>query len=75
MQASLKSHQMNNLLLQFTNIAATTSELHFFFYNQKSRHSNIRGMSAKVKGNMLAFETFSNKITSSTFKNESKGLL
>ena len=64
----LTTSQKRHLLLQFTNAAATNSELIFLLYNQQSRHNNIYGMSAKVKGNRVAFETFSRELLSNEFK-------
>ena len=52
---SLGMNYVRHLLLQFTNFAATDTELICLLLNQQTRHTNIRGMVAKVKGNIDSF--------------------
>ena len=65
---SLNSDQRHHLLKQFTNSAASTSEVMFFLYNQMDQHKKILGMSLKVKGNLNSFESSSNELLSNEFK-------
>ena len=51
---SLGMNYVRHLLLQFTNFAATDTELICLLFNQQTRHTNIRGMVVKVKGNIDA---------------------
>ena len=70
--SGLTNKQVRHLLLQFTNVPATSKDLIFFLYNQQVRHNSIREMSSKVKGNPVAFQTFSEKILTLEFRNKLK---
>lgn len=50
--SSLEMNYARHLLLQFTNFAATDTELICLLFNQQTRHTNIRRIVAKVKGNI-----------------------
>ena len=63
----LNNKQVRHLLLQFTNVPGMCKDLIFFLYDQHARHSNIHGMSAKVKGNPAAFKTFAETMLTQEF--------
>ena len=56
--ASLPKPKIRHLLLQFTNFAVNDTELPCLLFNQQTRHTHIRGLVAKVKGNREAFARF-----------------
>ena len=70
--ASLPKLKIRHLLLQFTNFAANDTELRCLLFNQQTRHANIRGLVAKVKGNREAFARFSEDLLSSEFETKLK---
>jgi len=57
-----------HLLMQYTNIPATCKLLIFYLFDIKRRHQNICGMSAKVKGDSVAFNKFVSEFSSSNFQ-------
>ena len=67
-KAGLTQKQVEHLLRQFTNVPAMSKELLFLLCNQMTRHSNIRGMSARVKGNQTSFEYMAKQILTKSFR-------
>ena len=57
-----------HLLMQFTNAPSSCTMLIFYLFDIKRRHQNIRGMSAKVKGDAIAFQNFVSQFLSPDFQ-------
>ena len=62
----VKKH-INHLLNQYTNMPAQCKELLYLLFNQGMRHAHARGVSAAVKANPKAFDTFSEMVDSKYF--------
>ena len=64
----LNNVQMEHLLMQYTNAAATCRELLFYLFDCKSRHNVIRNMAAKVRKDPAAFTTYAEMVRDSNFQ-------
>jgi len=67
-RSSLSNKQLEHLLLQFTNAAATNRGLLFYLYDVACRHTALKNVALKIWSDPQAFETYSNLVTSDTFK-------
>ena len=67
-KGTLTQKQTTHLLLQFTNNAASCSNLLFLLFDQKQRHSVIGSMHAKIRHDPAAFEKFTRTFMSKEFQ-------
>jgi len=68
----MKPNQMEHLLMQHTNAAATNRELLFFLFDVKSRHSIVHNFYSAIKNDSQAFGTYSEFVGSSEFADKIK---
>ena len=68
----LQAQEMEHLLLQFTNAAATCRELLFYLFDCKSRHSIICNLAAKIRKDPQAFEKFAKLFRDEKFQENIK---
>ena len=71
-KSMLSNAQIEHLLFQFTNAAATNCELLFYLYDCKSCHTVINNMVHKVKKDPKAFEEYAKLVRSDEFKEKVK---
>ena len=64
----LSPQEMEHLLLQHTNAAATNRELLFYLFDCKARHRVIKNLATKVKKDPGAFNSYAKLINSVEFK-------
>ncbi|MGL5934880.1 MAG: hypothetical protein ACRCZI_04580, partial [Cetobacterium sp.] len=67
-QALPTPSELEHLLLQHTNLPATSRELLFYLYDCKSRHLILQNLSAKVKKDPKAFEEYARLLRSEDFQ-------
>ena len=60
--------QMEHLLLQYTNSAATNRELLFYLFDCQSRHKILHNLSAKIKKDPEAFKEYSKLVRDDEFQ-------
>ena len=66
---SLLNHsQLEHLLMQYTNAAATNRELLFYLFDCQSRHRVIRNLAAKVRKDPSAFESYAKLVRDQNFQ-------
>ena len=58
----LSNKQVVHLLMQFTTAAASCQLLIFYLFDRKQRHSVLRNMTAKIRGDPKKFDDFAKKI-------------
>jgi hypothetical protein len=63
----LKDQQVEHLLMQYTNSAATTREILFYLFDAQSRHKFIQNLASKVRAGPLAFEQYAAFVDSPGF--------
>ena len=66
--SNLKKNDCAHLLMQFSAVPATCQLLIFYLFDIQRRHDNIRGMSARRKGDPKAFDELSKEFTSTDFQ-------
>ena len=64
----LNAVQMEHLLLQYTNVAATNRELMFYLYDCQSRHKILHNLATKIKKDPDAFDKYAELVQSDKFK-------
>ncbi len=62
--------EIEHLLLQYTNSAATNQSLLFYLFDCKSRHNIVGNMAAKVRSDPLAFQAYAHLVNSDEFKSK-----
>ena len=67
-KSSLNHCQIEHLLLQFTNAAATNKELLFYLHDCQERHKVINNFAAKVRKDPKAFETYASMVKDQNFQ-------
>ena len=60
--------EIEHLLLQYTNAAATNRSLLFYLFDCKSRHSIVQNMAAKIRQDPFAFQAYAHLVNSDEFK-------
>lgn len=66
----MKPKQMEHLLLQYTNSAATNRELLFYLFDCQSRHRILHNISAKVKKDPDAFKAYADLVVDDEFQDK-----
>ena len=66
-KSTLSSSQVEHLLLQFTNEAATNKELLFYLYDCQQRHKVINNFALKVRKDPVTFSTYAVMIRNKEF--------
>ena len=62
------SLELEHLLLQYTNVPATSRELLFYLFDCKSRHRVLQNISARIKKDPKAFEDYARLVRSEDFQ-------